>query len=873
MKRRRLENGLRIIVDEDHRAPVAAAQIWVQVGSADEGPGEEGLAHVHEHMLFKGTARRGVGDIAKEVESCGGYMNAFTGYDETVYYITIQSDEWQLAIDILADVVQNAAFDPDELARELDVVLEELRQRQDEPQITLFEGLYGKAFQKHPYCRPIIGSVESVSAFNREGILRFYERHYAPDNMVLVVTGDVEAEAVFALAERLFVKPASQKTRPERLSEPPQEATRALSLSEDIELSYLGLAFQGVSIRDADAPALELLLAALGDGESSRLRQRLVREAQLAQSTGAWLDAPRDPGLILFHADTTHEDPQQLLRGLLEEMRRLQEAPVSEEELQKLKRAVRAGTLMSRSTVEGMARRLGYYELMAGDAAFAEEDEARLLKQSQADLLRVAKRYLKPSALTVAGVFPKAKADAMSEAALLETVASVWGEGVRPRTKDQPKDRPRDRGTSKTPASGPRLIPLEAGPTLLVLEDKRLPMVFAKAGVLGGALLESDEEAGLSLLVGKMLGRGSAKYSAEAIIQKVENIAGAMSGGASRSELGLSCRFMTESWDEGLDLFLDSLLAPSFPKAEFLREQALLLAAIRQQAESPSVVLSEQLARGLFGEHPMARPVTGTEAGVRALGQDAPIEPLLAGIYERQLAWDRLIFAIAGDFDLETTQAAIETALAKASRPNTPPAVFPATPTPPKARLRLSTEMDRKQAYLQIGFLGVLRKDPRWAPLYLLSLILGGQGGRLFLDLRDKQSLAYSVGASSNSGFMAGSFSVDMITQPKKLEAAEAGLRVHLDRIRQAPVSETELAHAKRYAMGAKAIREQRVAARLSSMMRYELIGLGHLETERVRAELEAVTTADILSAAQTILQPEQEVLSLVIPGAETAEA
>src|SRR5215510_12143816 len=232
-----LPNGLKVIVEENHASRVVAAQVWVRVGSADELPAEAGLAHVHEHMLFKGTTQRKVGEIAADVEGAGGDINAWTSFDQTVYHVTIASRELDVALDILSDAVQHSTFDADELGRELEVVLEELRRGNDTPSRVASEMLFETAYRAHPYRRPVIGYVESVKSFTRDGILAFYRRWYQPRNMCLVVTGDVKSDEVVEKAERLFEPSLNAGDLPNRTRtiEPVQSELRVVTKTQDIQ--------------------------------------------------------------------------------------------------------------------------------------------------------------------------------------------------------------------------------------------------------------------------------------------------------------------------------------------------------------------------------------------------------------------------------------------------------------------------------------------------------------------------------------------------------------------------------------------------------------------------------------------------------------
>src|SRR4051794_18477104 len=234
--RHRLQNGLTVLVEENHAAPVSALQVWVRVGSADELSDEAGLAHLHEHMLFKGTARRGPGEIARTIEASGGEINAWTSFDQTVYHVIVASQFTAQGLDVLADAITQAAFDPQELEREIEVVCEEIKRSLDSSARKLSKELFANAYTRHPYGKPVIGTEESVRSFTREGILRFYRRWYRPENCVVVAVGDVREQEILELAQRFFsFAPGQFAPASQRVSEPPHTSALAPLRREPLE--------------------------------------------------------------------------------------------------------------------------------------------------------------------------------------------------------------------------------------------------------------------------------------------------------------------------------------------------------------------------------------------------------------------------------------------------------------------------------------------------------------------------------------------------------------------------------------------------------------------------------------------------------------
>ena len=235
-----LQNGMKVILLEDHSSPVVALNVWVNVGSADEKKKEAGLSHVYEHMLFKGTKKRGVGEIAKEVEAAGGNINASTSYDYTIYYIVIASRYLDTALDILSDAIINPTFDPKELERELDVILEEVKRAKDLPERELHDKLFSKSFRVHPYGKPIIGYEQTIKSLTRKKLLEYFDRWYVPENMFLVVTGDFDKDILIPKVKDAFGRfKKDYLPERERLLEPTQDELRNVIFSRDVKKARL----------------------------------------------------------------------------------------------------------------------------------------------------------------------------------------------------------------------------------------------------------------------------------------------------------------------------------------------------------------------------------------------------------------------------------------------------------------------------------------------------------------------------------------------------------------------------------------------------------------------------------------------------------
>ncbi|MCJ7662746.1 MAG: insulinase family protein, partial [Desulfobacterales bacterium] len=295
-----LENGMRVVLLEDHSAPVCAFQVWVEVGSADESSSEAGISHLIEHMIFKGTNESRAGELAGTIERYGGRINAYTSYENTVYHVVITSRYQEKGLKVLADAVQHPVFDSRELAREKEVVIEEIRMGEDDPENLLHRSLFKESFRRHPYGRPIIGYAAQVGGFSRERVLNYYRTWYRPRNMVFVGVGDFTTPQLLSRLKELFASPARPLPVRRRPQEQPQGAFRSLVTQKAIKERYFALGFHIPSIRDKDTVALDLLAVCLGQGESSRLLKELRLRQGLVSSIYAYAFTPKDPGLFVI---------------------------------------------------------------------------------------------------------------------------------------------------------------------------------------------------------------------------------------------------------------------------------------------------------------------------------------------------------------------------------------------------------------------------------------------------------------------------------------------------------------------------------------------------------------------------------------------
>lgn len=327
-KKFQLKNGLQVLLVESKKSPVVSVQMWVKTGSADELKGEEGISHFIEHLLFKGTRKFGVGEIASTVEGSGGELNAYTSFDQTVFYITISKHFADTALECISDMMGFPLFDEAEIDNEREVVLEEIKRGKDNPHRQSSQLLFSSAYKKHPYGIPVIGYDKVVSGVSKKALLDYYHSRYVPKNMTLLVIGDFDSQEMKSKVTNYFSELKEYRLRKsQRKKEPKQESARVKVQQTAFEESLLNVAWKVPGIKHKDIPALEVLALVLGQGDSSRLTHRLRLQKPLVNYIGASCFTPFEPGFFAISLSTARENLEEVLVALSEEIESILKAP------------------------------------------------------------------------------------------------------------------------------------------------------------------------------------------------------------------------------------------------------------------------------------------------------------------------------------------------------------------------------------------------------------------------------------------------------------------------------------------------------------------------------------------------------------------
>ena len=875
-----LDNGMTVILEENHTSPVVAVNVWVKTGSACEVEGEFGLAHVHEHMLFKGTEKRQVGEISKVIEASGGNINAFTSFDETVYYTVIASRYLDTALDVLADAMQNSTFDPQELDKELEVVVEEIRRGKDSPSRVLSEKMFSTAFTKHPYGRTVIGSEESVRSFTREGITDFYKKWYVPSNMVLVVVGDFKTQEIMPKIEALYGQ-FPDRDLPECVieQEPVQESIRTYVIDKNLQEGYFNLAYHVPNAKHEDTPVLTVLANILGGGESSRLYRNIKEDQGLVNNIYAYAYNGKYGGLFAVGGSVDPAKSKNALPEIVKEINLLKYEPVTDEELDRIKVNIESDALYTKETMQGQAQKLGFYEIEADDFRYEDEYLDRVSKVTKEDIMLIAQKYLNDENLTAGFLLPtdnttitedEIKTIVMKSSKEIKDQNAGKGEiliekdtlAVAEEPASDNEDLDNDKKVTKDTIAGDvSKFVLQNGVTVLIKQNDSVPLFAARAAFLGGVRYENESINGVSNFVSRMLTRGTESRNALQIAEQIESIAGEVDGFSGRNSFGVTVESLSKNFVPAMDIFSDVLLNPSFDPEETERARREILADINRQGDNLLRTTVNLFLDTLYTEHPYRLNPLGSTQNVSSFDSEG-----LRNFYEKYARPENLVITVVGNVDEEEVLETIKRDFGSMEKANTPAPVLNAEAPPSEIREKIDTKEDKAQTHILLGFQGPTLMDDDHYAIEVLNTIMSGMGGRLFLELRDKKSLAYSVTSFYTPGLEPGFLGVYIGTAPQKEEEAIEGMKDQLTLLLEQGVSDEELERAQNYLVGNFEIGLQENSAQAAKITFDELYGIGWEEYNNYPEKIFAVTKEDVIAAAKKYIDLDKYTIVIVKP-------
>ncbi len=859
-----LDNGLTLLVRRDTSAPVVGLYTHVKAGYFDEPDDRVGIAHVLEHMYFKGTPTRGVGAIARETKLAGGWLNAHTIYDHTAYVAVVPSDGFHAALDVQFDAYANSVIDADELARELEVIVQEAQRKRDAPGAVTVESLFALLHDRHRIRRWRIGEPDQLRTFTRDMMLDFYRTWYVPSNTVLCIVGDVEPLAVRdAVQARYGTLAAGTTTRDIAPVEEQLPGVRVRDLTGDIAQAHVAFGWRTPPVQHPDAPALELAGLILGSGRASRF-YRAVRERQLATGVSAYAYSSGNVGVFVVHAETPAGALSDAALATWRELNAVREFGVHAEELVRAQRVLEARWLRRLETMDGQAAYLAEWEA-EGDVAMGADYYRRLMRVTVDDVQAALRRHTDPAQVSVMVYRPNEAAPLPTDAESMRAwLASVEGAGsavasiesdesIAENTPGRPT---RSAATRERTEGDVQVFRTTGNVPVLVRTRRGSPMVNIGLYLRAGAASEPAELGGVARLAAQTALKQTRTRGGAQIALAAESLGGSIGVSAGLESTGWSMSVPLRHFATALELVADVIQQPVFAEAAVATETQLALAEVHRLRDDMYRWPIRLASRAAYGDHPYARSVLGDDDSLRAItAADVRAQ------HERALQRGACVIGVVGDVDADEAAQLVQShfgALTWADDTSIAPSPWP------NGVITRDDTRDKRQTALAMLFRGPARGDHDRYAARVLAAIASGLGGRFFEELRDKLSLAYTVAAYPIERRVSGAFAAYIATAPHREDEARDGLLREFARLRESPVLPEEIDRARRYLIGAHAIGQQSGGAQLGEMIDAWLFGDGLQELGEYAARIAEVTEADVQALAHRYFDPAHRVEGVV---------
>jgi zinc protease len=859
----KLKNGLKVLLVESKKSPVVSVQMWVRTGSADEKGAEAGLSHFIEHLVFKGTDKYNVGEIASIVEGSGGELNAYTSFDQTVFYVTISSKFTDIALDCISQMMGHPKFDPTEIDNEREVVIEEIKRGEDSPGRKASQLLFSTVYKKHPYGIPVIGYAKNIKSVSAKKIQNYFNSRYVPENMFLIVAGDFENKDIKKKIEEKFADFKKFKVKKiKRTSEPKQTRPRLKFEKVDFQETKLQLAWPVPNIKHKDTAALDVLALILGQGDSSRLVKALRLEKALVNSIGASAFSPKDAGIFGISANMHHDNLKEALEKIANEIWSIQEFGITKSELEKAILNLENEQFYGIETVDGLSRQYGSLEFYFEDPSYFKKYIRQVRSLTVKDIQKTAKKYLKPETLTACGVAPV-------EPREVEAALKKWNylkqENITVMAPIEDKSQAKVKFKHHKLNWGPQAkkskvekLKFKNGLTALLYQSSEAPVVSARIACLGGLREETAKDNGLTELTSRCWSTATDTFNEEQIARIMDENATYLGAFSGRNTIGLNGGCLSSHQELLAALLEDAFLNAKFEDEIVEREKQIMLQQIISKKDNPAQVCVTQFMEKIFMKHPYALDMMGTEESLKGIASSD-----LAKYHKRLINAKNAVAAVSGNFDRKFWVKALEFLDSKMGPAPALESQFKVHY--PKEQIQTFTKLQREQSHLILGYPGLNLHDERRYVLQVMQSILAGQGGRLFIELRDKKSLAYSVSPLRMEGIDAGYFAVYIGCSPEKVSTALKMMKEELDKLAKSPVGEQELERAKRYIIGKHDIEIQRASSVGTAVLFDDIYGIDFNEIFLANEKIKKVTSADIQALAKSLFE-QPEVISLVGP-------
>ncbi len=820
----KLDNGQTVVIQEVKNNPIVTIDTWIKTGSIDEDDSNNGVAHFLEHLFFKGTKNHEPGEFDQILETKGAITNAATSKDFTHYYVTIPSKDFDLAMELHGDMMMHPLIPRNEMEKERKVVLEEINKDLVSPTRILQENLNSMMYTNHPYKRKVIGRSDVIETITRDQVLNFYNAHYSPSNMITIVVGDVDTNHALERIKEVFN--AEYKKQTKTIYPKESQLTTQQKKVEYIktESGYMVIGFRGTPIDDNDSYALDVLSTILGDGRSSVLNQVLKEKKRLAFSVDAGNSTFRDDGIFYISANFEPEKCKQVQSAIFDEIKKIQDKGVTDEQLNLAKNIIERNTYYSRESITNIATEIGYTMALTNDIKFYDSYIDKIKSVSKEEVKRVANKYLGENKSAVSIILPES-------------------------SKNIPvANKTQNLGTAElvSESNGTQKYQLSDGATMLYTPNSSNDIIAISIYAKGGQLL--DKIAGTANLTAATMMKGTKNYTSLELSQVLEDNGIKIVPSVGADAFSITVLTTKDEYDKTMELLNEVVNNAVFDDYEIEKVKSDKLSAIKTSKDVPIKQAIEEYRDMIYKNTPYSISSKVLEKNIPNIKKSDIIE-----YYTKIFNPKNIVISINGNIDKDKTIQDLN----KIFEPKADSQTFdykaydskiPRITTPRTNTIKMPTET----AWILLGWQtdGVL-SEKDYATLQVIDSILGtGMSSRLFKDLREQEGLAYQLGTGYSPNVLRGSFMMYIGTNPATLEKSKQGLFSEIEKLKTEYVGDKELKDAKEKLIGNYVIGLETNLDKASNTGWYEVSARGYEFKEKYADLINSVTDADIIEVA-----------------------
>jgi zinc protease len=781
LEKKTQSNNLETLFVNSAGASAATVQIWFRAGSALEDESNQGIAHFLEHMFFKGTPTRPGSQIAHEIETYGGEVNAFTSFDYTCYYINTPNTHIKQSLEILLDMVSNPEFKQEELEPERDVVFEEYRRSLDNSNQFNFMQLQKSSFQDG-YAHPILGREDTIKNFSREQLIDFRTRFYNTNNAMLIVAGDIQNSKELEEVINEYQMPTGTSS-----SFPKFEMKKSAALNahtKEVRQTTMTLTIQAPDYDSNEAGAEDLAINCLAYGETSRLYKKLVTSKPIASVVSGSTMYFAHGGTHYLRIALPQENLEKVTTEFVKTLKDVMSKGIKEEEITKIKNQYIASKIYERESLESYAFSLGHGFAQNGDI-HCEDDFINRLRKTSPGQVNEALKTIFSRAVHVTIQTPKDE-----KTTATKKIAKKFQEDIKKLVPKKKASKSKNKVKKSKYDSAAQLIDLKPGIKLVYRQNEMTPTFVMHAYMKGGLSHETDKNCGTHFLLGKSMTYGYKGTNYDALRDELENKSSSLNGFSGKNAYGLTMHSLTEYFDDMLGHFMGTLLSPELPQKYVNLEKKFIKRALENYKEDPVKQCFRSFNRLVFNAHPYSLDLIGNEKTLKAISRES-----LKRVHNKHLKESDIVLTYCGDLKSEEVIEALQPYLKKLKARKSVKTKIKAPK--PKSGKDINIEFDREQTQIFIGRPGFNMTQKQDVFLKMLSAHLSGQSSELFVEVRDRQGLCYAVQPVHHSALEAGYWGIYIAAGHDKTDKAIAAITGILDRLQKQGLSKVEFERVK----------------------------------------------------------------------------